>query len=726
MRLLLALAALHAGLVAFCYAIVQQTPLNSFDIDQRLSSLNVVEGEDTQQLLAQFMSDMNHSRPEGWERLMKEPSTSGNGDIQVIRPAELGTVMDAWGLDGDMHASAYENINILMRVAVQEGRYSAQGFSLNGENCADVPRPVCLSTLIVTVQVQYVINAEVWRAEIGHVYLRSAAESIQQTTPYECCHRCWFHSCCHTCQASRELSLEEILAIKEVMLIQQYEWARENVSVIQGQIFSTVVTQTTQVKSASAALPSFSLDKILRLFLDNTDENEDVFKKHDEEVLNALQNATRTQHQTIRKIEMSVRVRDVPDVLESLLADCFQRAGVKESVQDWWKRVHGDHRSDIISVECEFANQQKLTVDPPVDGCSASANITTTSSYFMLVLTPRGTLIDCLFLGNNLDVSFSECEPLADDPSEDCIGRRPTLTGDDSDESEGIMIRWAIAESDGSFHHVHYLAQWLLYPWHINKAILDYMRFLTVSAYLGVPIPRVVSWSVHQRPTCTSAGAPRIKVVDPSIMAIMESIKLFAQTWEAVAEAFGTSISEDIRVKVCLGFDSVKYTARSLVGLGISAKNFPRLIEETMGLAQLPERNDLKAIMMGIKYSTNITWVTESMTYSAPSGEHYFLFLAKYGNAKKKTADVAYTMLKSKFVLAPDMLIVHQKESYLGGIFNRERTLIEYIPHTLTLNDTLILQMFWEMISFHNLAIAAGVPPQPYPDLSGLCDRTTG
>ncbi|KAF9189633.1 hypothetical protein BGZ50_000662 [Haplosporangium sp. Z 11] len=731
-RLLLVQLAFHAGLVAFCYPAFQQSPLNSFDINQPLSPLNVVEGETTQQLLVQLVSDLNHNRPEGWERLTKEPSTNGGGDIQVIDPADLGAVMDAWGLDGDMRSSAYENINLLLQVAVREGRYFAQGFSLNGENCADVPRPVCLATLIVTVRAQYDKNTKIWTAEIGHVYLRSGAESIQQTTPYECCHRCWFRRCCHTCQAPRQLSLEEILIIKEVMSTQQSEWARENIPVIRGQIFSSVVTQitranqATQIEPTSAALSSFSLDKVLRLFLSNAVENEDVFKSHDEDVLDALRNATQTQHQTVRKIEMSVRERDVPDVLESLLAGCFQRGGIEESVQDWWKRVHKDHRDSPVSVECEFANQHKVPVDPPVFGCSTSANVTTMSSYFMVVLAPRGSLIDCLFIGNNLDATFSECEPLDDDLSESCMGRSRVMVPDDNDESEGTMIRWATLEPNGSFRHVHYLAQWPLYSWHTNKAMLDFMRFFTVSAYLGVPIPRVGSWSVHQNPTNAGIDALSVQAVDPSVLAIMESIKLFAQTWESVTKAIGTSISEDIRVKVCLGFQSVKYTARSLVGLGIQAKNLPRLIEETMSLAQLPAREYLKTIMLGIKYSTNITWVTESMTYSAPSGEHYFLFLAKYGNAKMRTADVAYTMLKSEFLLAPDMLIVHRKESYLGGIFGREKTLIEYIPHTLTLNDTLILQKFWEMIAFHNLAIAAGVPPQPYPDLSGLCDRTTG
>ncbi|KAF9181849.1 hypothetical protein BGZ50_005261 [Haplosporangium sp. Z 11] len=531
--------------------------------------------------------------------------------------------------------------------------------------------------------------------------------------------------------APRELSLEEILVIKKVMSTHQSGWARENIPVIRRQIFSSVVTQltrvnqTTQIEPTSVVLSSFSLEKVLRLFLGNTVENEDVFKSHDEGVLDAFRNATQTQHQTVRKLKMSVRERDVPDVLESLLAGCFQRGGIEESVQDWWKRIHKDHRDSPVSVDCEFANQHKVPVDSPVSGCSTSANVTTTSSYFMVVLAPRGLLIDCLFIGNNLDATFSECEPLGDDPSESCMGRSRVVTRDDNDESEGTMIRWATLEPNGLFRHVHYLAQWPLYPWYINKVILDYMRFLTVSAYLGIPIPRAESWSVHQHPKCDSAGAPRVKVVIPSILAIMEPIKLFAQTWESVAKAIGTSISEDIRVKVCLGFESVKYTARSLVGLGISAKNLPHLIEETMSLAQLPDRDDLKAIMVGIKYSTNITWVTESMTYSASSGEHYFLSLAKYGDAKKKTADVAYSMLKSEFSLAPDMLIVHRKESHLGGLFKKERTLIEYIPHTLTLNDTLILQMFWEMLAFHNLAIAAGVPPQPYPDLSGLCDRTT-
>ncbi|KAF8963048.1 hypothetical protein BGZ52_012115, partial [Haplosporangium bisporale] len=95
-----------------------------------------------------------------------------------------------------------------------------------------------------------------------------------------------------------------------------------------------------------------------------------------------------------------------------------------------------------------------------------------------------------------------------------------------------------------------------------------------------------------------------------------------------------------------------------------------------------------------------------------------------YGNDTDHRAKMVFSQVHSTFDLAKDMLIVRQQSSKWGGLIKEDKTYIEYIPHTLTLNDTLVLQMFWQMMSYHQVVMALGEQPPAYPDLSFLCDRT--
>lgn len=186
----------------------------------------------------------------------------------------------------------------------------------------------------------------------------------------------------------------------------------------------------------------------------------------------------------------------------------------------------------------------------------------------------------------------------------------------------------------------------------------------------------------------------------------------------------GSSSKTDIKRRICLGFDAFDHSATSSVIQGVAVKNMPLLVEDVVDTEDLLKHDDIKRLMSGVKYSTNFTWIAESMTHTNPDGKQSYMFLAKYGDVITGMVDVVYSMIKSSFVLALDMLIVHRQKSGFLGFGPSAETSIEYVPHTLTLIDTLILEMFWEMIAFHQLAISLEAELPKYPDLSGLCDRS--
>lgn len=721
------------------------------------SASAVEQGNDVQDVLSQIASRLNQGLPDRWERLMHAPSTQGSSSIDMVAPSDLESIIRSWGLDSDLFDQAYRDINTLIRLAVGEGVYIAQGFSYNWSRCqGGGEHPACLSTLIVVVRVPYVPgeggDGTTSRAELGHIYVTTTAETVQQYVYSHPCHRCWFKTCCHDVYTPRNLDIQELQDVQAVMSTFQSDWAlsllSQQLRQTQPALYNTRPGRFLSSTSNAAPVWPSLFDRLLRLFIGNSAENRDVHKVYRGGLLEAIQNATLYRRRAFHNMQLTVSERGIVPLLEDMLSSCFDRAGIEESVEEWWRRVYNGDQDDPISLECEFASQRRVSVVPPRYRCITNTNVTVDSSYSWILVAPHDNgLFDILFMEGDLGVAFEECEPEDEDDDDDDLGSRTTSVRVPTDIQEsGLMIRWGYVDSnDGSFGSVQYLAEWESYPSHVSKVLLDFLRFASASSYLKIPIykrplsspslspsPCPHRHSIlhhHQRQQLqlqdASTGAVAPLAMDPSFVALMESIKLFAETWEKLAKAMGSTISTTIKRRVCLGFDALDYRATSSVMQGVAHKNLAELVEEVVDLEELPRREDIKRLMTGVKYSTNFTWLAESMTFTNPAGESSYFFFAKYGgDGSSDMANVVYSAIKSKFVLAPDMLIVRRQKSSWFGFRKSDETSIEYVPHTLTLNDTLVLEMFWEMVAFHQLAISLGGDPPMYPDLSGYCDRS--
>ncbi|KAG0323172.1 hypothetical protein BGZ99_002904 [Dissophora globulifera] len=770
MRSFLALSAILGGILicastnVFAIPSPPKVPMRAFNDDvvvpvNRLSfSAGAVDqGNDVKDVLSQIASSLNQGLPDRWERLMHEPITQGSSTIDMIASSDLESVVRSWGLDDELFSQAYHDINTMIRLAVGEGVYIAQGFSYNWAPCpGGGEHPACLSTLIVVVRVPYVPGAgsdsPASTAELGHIYVTSTAETVQQYDYSHPCHRCWFKRCCHDVYTPRNLDTPELQDVQAAISTFQSNWALNLLSQQTRQAQPSLYSagSGTSLSSASDTAPVWPslFDRLLRRFIGNSAENRDVHKVYRGGLLEAIQNATLFRRQAFHNMQLTVSERGIVPLLEDMLTSCFDRANIEESVEEWWRRVYAESRSDPISLECEFVIQRRVTIVPPRDRCIASANVTTNSSYSWILVAPHDNgLFEILFMEGDLGVAFEECKPEEEDDDEEVLDSWTTLARIPMNIQEsGSMVRWGYVNSnDGSFGSMQYLAEWESYPSHVSKVLLDFLRFASASSYLKIPVykrplsPPSLSPSPcpHRHPVLqyyqqqqlqlqdasTNTVAPL--AMDQSFVALMESIKMFAETWEKLAKAIGSTISTNIMRRVCLGFDALDYRATSSVMQGVAQKNLAELVEDVVDLEELPRREDIKRLMTGVKYSTNFTWLAESMTFTNPAGESSYFFFAKYGgDGSTDMANVVYTAIKSKFALAPDMLIVRRQKSSWFGFSKSDETSIEYVPHTLTLNDTLVLEMFCEMVAFHQLAISLGVDPPMYPDLSGYCDRS--
>ncbi|KAF9950134.1 hypothetical protein BGZ70_001492 [Mortierella alpina] len=215
---------------------------------------------------------------------------------------------------------------------------------------------------------------------------------------------------------------------------------------------------------------------------------------------------------------------------------------------------------------------------------------------------------------------------------------------------------------------------------------------------------------------------------------IMRSVQLFAETWEKLAQALASNVTQSVRRKVCLGFDSVAYHAESFVLQDVPRAKSGNALKRIIRANDLPPAANKGNILLGVEYSDKFTWVGENMMYQDQKGNQSFLFLAKHGNVyksgkgrnqkKRETVDIIYSRVKSNYLLAQDMLVVREQKSFLGGIWKSDKTYINHVPPTLTPADTQVLQMFWQMIAYKQMAQATRVTAPKMPNLKGLCDRS--
>ncbi|KAF9541886.1 hypothetical protein EC957_002591 [Mortierella hygrophila] len=264
------------------------------------------------------------------------------------------------------------------------------------------------------------------------------------------------------------------------------------------------------------------------------------------------------------------------------------------------------------------------------------------------------------------------------------------------------------------------------------KVLMEFLRIASASSYFKIPIYNKVPVDdqlpypfqqyqvVGNSDTSTAA-----LTMSPSFGALKDSIHKYAESWGKVIGEVGSRVNSNVQRRVCLGFDALDYQSTSNVLQGVPTRNMPRLVNYVVDREGLPRQEDVKRLMSGVKYSTNFTWTAESMTFTNPAGEQSYFLFAKYGSEESsERSDVVYSSVKSQFILAHDMLILYRQSSSLWGLFSSQETYIEYVPHTMTLNDTLVLEMYWEMIAFRQIMISLGEEPPKTPDMSGLCNRS--
>ncbi|KAF9100545.1 hypothetical protein BGX27_000346, partial [Mortierella sp. AM989] len=670
----------------------------------------MLRGYSMDMLIQNLSKELDVGIPVGWDRLMHQPITFGTSSIEHVNPSELHVVLGRWGLDQEILGQAINDVTTLVKSSIGETRYVAQSFKYNSPNCQAGTLPICMTTLLVVAR-HMPESKSGSTAEIGHMYIKTAAEGIQQIGFQEECNGCWLvATCCEKVPYPRDLAMEELQAIQAALSTNQALWAYDHIP---------HAPSSNTMQSQSGAI-----DALLRQFVDNKRENEDVFNRYDDnQLLNALQVSIKSRQHKSRNMRMSVAVADMESVLYSLMSECFKTAKINETVEEWWSRVYKQERNAVISLECGSTNQTTEEVIPPETGCISSTAVQSSTKYSWMIISPHANTVDCLFINSDVEIAHLECEllpKLLDGSSSShnanvhCSSLSEMETG-----SGGSIARWSTIAPDGSSLDQHYLAEWSQ-NYIVNKAVMDILRYGSAIAYLRIPFSQ---GSLSTESLVLESELSPLST-DIAWNVLGNSILGFAKAWRAIVKAFKTGITETSKLKVCLGFGKYEQDVKTITSRGTDKTRFPELVDNLIKMSGAPDDDELRTFMLLITISDNLTWSGETVSYTSTDGFHRFLYFLKYSDVGSNTVDFAFGIIKTDFKLAPDMLVAHRKQSILGGIYESDEIIYRNVPHVITLNDTALLGMYFEVETFRKLAMITNLPVPSYPDLSFLCDRS--
>ncbi|CAO3565367.1 unnamed protein product [Mortierella alpina] len=456
-----------------------------------------VEDENSQAVLRRLAGKLDRGLPEGWEALFQTPETRGSTGLEVIHPSDLNTTIQTWSLDGQLHQSVLQDLDTLIHNAIGSGVYVARGLSYTSPTCRERFRPLCLSTLIVATRVQYPEGHKAWRAEIAHVYMHSTAERAmpkRDTIPSRnrTLNVVGLVGINDLLERGRKLTRKERQDAESMLSTSQSDWALDHLPEL-----DTLSITHHRASSAQSAFirDTGSLENLLGLFTGNTRGNRDVFNSQKLALLKNIQDLTQTRDQALNSKQVIVKEDKVAESLGNshLLSECFKRAGIEGSVQEWWDRIYPDIRGAPITIECESASQRVESTELHTDSCANGHDLTAVTRYAWAMIVPHGSSsLNVMLLENTVNTTFVDCNE-----------RRRRFDDNDSDGKEpiedslGAVVRWSVVQPNGSFHPVQYLAHWMLIPELVHKEILSLLRFHTASAFMNVLMP---AFSMPQEP----------------------------------------------------------------------------------------------------------------------------------------------------------------------------------------------------------------------------------
>lgn len=616
---------------------------------------------------------------------MDAPTTTGAQGQANVGTSTIASTMTSWPIPEQFRDQATKSVNLLL-LATTEGSYLAQAFVF------DIPAGTSLTTLlVVATKLDSPTDSNLPFAVI-YVVINSNASIKQQYTYYSerTCHRCpkcaWLSACCcHDEQRSspRGHTAAELDVVKQKLTFDQFRWFnQQNFSPSTRKLIS-IQTQgnndkDNQYNSLIEAIERFLSDKIVKA---------EVLAPYNDSILNAIQ----TNLTSLKLATQTLKIKQIE----------------KENMLTLLRTLADEHGFDEIFSNPEYSQQLQLPRFSYESLFAAKTGPENKNLFIKYVWVLGQTNNNMTYALNFLVMNITSKSLISTILSNSSGDNNPT---NNSYKLEALnIVRTSKLDSNRGFFDENLFL--LAAPWNEKKSriILNMLRFTGASVF--VPKKFTMLSDFHPNlilPGTEDSSTNQLQSRDLSlkIQALAKAVSAASTALKDVIQTLKSSSSTTIQRIIRFGFNYFNQRSTVLKAIDIPRENAAEFINAVIIDYNLPPKG---SFMLGLTYSDDFAWDRIDFLYSpAMNGSYNSLTLFKNGDSTKNTASFFIVDINANWILAPDLLMITEEKSILGGLISSSKQSIQEIPHVLTFDEAIKLQQFFMFIALGNIANSLG------------------
>ncbi|CAF1455951.1 unnamed protein product [Rotaria sordida] len=629
--------------------------------------------------MKQVAQVLNVSVPANWADYMSSTTTDGSVGQAEVGISTLATVMASWLIPEEFRDQAVRNVKTLI-IAATEGSYIAQAFTFNSQTGA-----VLTTLLIVAKKLDVPTNPNLTVAAT-YVTINTKTEIKKQYTVYytDRCFRCgdcvFLWECCckrdNPNYAERGNTPDELNIIKQKMTADQFAWFNERT-------LSSLVKRSLS-SNENESNETNDLTKAIEQYLSNDNVRTEVLTSYNDSVLTALQSNIISLKLASQTLKLKKVERQNVGILLRTLANEYGFNDISSNPQ---------YSQELQS--SRFSYENLFTSRP------SSETIDVTIMKYIWIL---GQSLD----NSTYTINFLFLNITSQSLIEKLLYNQSMNTNDH--KSKTNIVRTSVLTDDGKFWRENLITLVTSWQLKITTTILNILRFIGASVFVP-KTHRMLSYfnpiTLSPETFTNSMIHKESRTLAAKIIALSQAVSAAAKAWKDIVSALQSSSSTTITRIIRLGFTYFHQKSSTFKVIDIPANKVDEFVNAIIFDYNLPSKG---SFMLGLTYSDDFAWDRIEYLYSpAMNGTYRSVTLFKNGDSTKNTASFFIVDIDADWQLAPDLLLIRESKSILGGIWQETKESIQEVPHMLTMDEAVLLQQFFMVIALGNMAASLGV-----------------
>jgi len=197
-------------------------------------------------------------------------------------------------------------------------------------------------------------------------------------------------------------------------------------------------------------------------------------------------------------------------------------------------------------------------------------------------------------------------------------------------------------------------------------------------------------------------------------------IQAITGDWSSIVSAFKSSYSEQLDYEqLTRGWSKFKEATKVFKGEGLTYDKAPEFFQDIQSMIQIPANysKDFQQMVQFIQFFDKEYWSEHTTTFNIGKGgsASHFTMMANNNQNTSKIATLFLTQTE-EFALAPDVFVITESHSYLGGIWSTAKLKFDERPAAISSEQIQFVNQYFLLLAYQEIALAEGMPAPPNPN----------